>query len=71
MFYLIFKKEKNTTQQPFKWIWTGPIDKGGDNSWGSNGLNMIYFIYINHYKETITRVTFVVKYYCCMQKTKS
>ena len=55
MFYFNLKKEKKTTQQPLKRKWTGPIDKGGENSLGPNGLNMIYFIYINHYKETNTR----------------
>ena len=35
---------------------------------GSNGLNMIYFIYINHYKKTNTRVLFVIKYFVVYKK---
>ena len=63
MFYFNLKKENNTAQQPLEWKWTGPIDKSGENPWGPNGLNMIYFIYINHYmyKETITGVIFCCK----------
>ena len=73
MFYFNLKKENNTAQQPLEWKWAGPIDKSGDNPCGPNGLNMIYFIYINHYmyKETITRVIFCCKIILLYAKKQS